>query len=179
MHRAGIGLIAVAALLAGFYVSTQYYAEPSTASVQSQQDNLVGKKRPDFRLASHTGEFITASDFAGKTLLVNFWATWCAPCRKEMPMLMDMQRQYGSRGLQVVGIALDEVQSVRDFIDQYGISYPILVGQADVMATSAEYGNVEGVLPYSVLVDKTGIIRWQYSGEIHPDDVSKQLDKLL
>lgn len=179
MHRAGIGLIAIVALLAGFYWSTQYYAEPLTASVQSQQANLVGKKRPDFRLASHTGEFISASDFAGKTLLVNFWATWCRPCRQEMPMLMDMQREYGPKGLQVVGIALDDVQSVRDFINEYGISYPILVGQADVMATSAEYGNVKGVLPYSVLVDKTGIIRWQYSGEIHPEDVSRRLDELL
>jgi peroxiredoxin len=179
MRRAGIGLIAIVALLAGFYWSTQYFTEPLTASVQPKQGNLVGKQRPDFRLASHTGELINASDFTGKTLLVNFWATWCTPCRHEMPMLMDMQREYGSKGFQVVGIALDDVQSVRDFIDQYGISYPILVGQADVMAASAEYGNVKGVLPYSVLVDKTGIIRWQYSGEIHPEDVSRWLDKLL
>ena len=94
-------------------------------------------------------------------------------------MLMDLQRQHGADGLQVLGIALDDVQSVRSFIEQYGISYPTLVGAADAMATSAAYGNVEGVLPYSVLVDRDGVIRWQYTGEIRPDDVSRLLSELL
>ena len=179
MRRLGISLIAIAALMAGFYLSAQFYAEPLPASLLSPDGNLVGKQRPDFRLGSNTGEFVTPSDFSDKTLLVNFWATWCIPCRHEMPMLMDLQTEYGAEGLQVVGIALDDVQSVRDFVKTYGISYPILVGEADVMATSAAYGNVEGVLPYSVLVDKDGIIRWQYTGEIQPDDVSRLLSELL
>ncbi len=179
MRRLGISLIAVAALLAGFYLSAQYYAEPLPASLLSPGGNLIGEQRPDFNLGSSKGEFVTPEDFSGKTLLINFWATWCTPCRREMPMLVDLQAEYGPEGLQVVGIALDDVQSVRDFVKKYGISYPILVGEADVMATSAAYGNVEGVLPYSVLVDKDGIIRWQYTGEIQRDDVSKLLRELL
>ncbi len=179
MRQLGISLVAIAALLAGFYLSARYYAEPLPASLLSPGGNLIGEQRPDFHLGSSTGEFVTAEDFSGKTLLINFWATWCVPCRREMPMLVDLQSEYGPEGLQVVGIALDDVQSVRDFVKKYGISYPILVGEADVMATSAAYGNVEGVLPYSVLVDKDGIIRWQYTGEIQPDDVSKLLSELL
>lgn len=179
MRQLGISLIAIAALLAGFYLSARYYAEPLPASLLSPGGNLIGEQRPDFHLGSSTGEFVTPEDFSGKTLLINFWATWCVPCRREMPMLVDLQSEYGPEGLQVVGIALDDVQSVRDFVKKYGISYPILVGEADVMATSAAYGNVEGVLPYSVLVDKDGIIRWQYTGEIQPDDVSKLLSELL
>jgi len=92
---------------------------------------------------------------------------------------MELQSEYGSEGLQVVGIALDDLQSVRAFVQNYGISYPILVGAADAMATSAAYGNVEGVLPYSVLVDKYGVIRWQYTGEIQHEGVSRLLSELL
>jgi peroxiredoxin len=179
MHRLGITLVAMAALLAGLSLSARYFAEPLPASLLSPGGNLIGSQRPDFSLGNHEGELVTPADFSGKTLLINFWATWCAPCRHEMPMLMDLQREYGGQGFQVVGIALDEVQNVRSFVQKYGISYPVLVGAADAMATSAAYGNVEGVLPYSVLVDKDGVIRWQYTGEIRPEDVSKLLSELL
>lgn len=179
MRRLGISLIALAALMAGLSLSARYFAEPLPASLLSPGGNLVGALRPDFSLGSHDGGLVTPADFSGKTLLVNFWATWCGPCRNEMPMLMDLQREYGEQGLQVVGIALDDIQNVRDFVQKYGISYPILVGAADAMATSAAYGNVEGVLPYSVLVDKSGIVRWQYTGEIRSEDVSRLLSELL
>jgi len=179
MRKLGLTLISIAALLAGFLLSAHYYAEPPPPSLLSPGGNLIGSPRPDFSLGSVTGELVTTADFSGKTLLINFWATWCEPCRREMPMLMDLQTQHGSDGLQIVGIALDDVQSVRDFVQRYGITYTVLVGAADAMDTSAAYGNVEGVLPYSVLVDNAGIVRWQYTGEIRPDDVSKLLIELL
>jgi len=179
MRKLGLTLIATAALLAGFLLSAHYFAESPPASLLSPGGNLIGSLRPDFSLGSDTGEIVSSSEFSGKTLLINFWATWCEPCRREMPMLMDLQAEYRADGLQIVGIALDDVQSVRDFVQMYGISYTVLVGAADAMATSAAYGNVEGVLPYSVLVDKEGIIRWQYTGEIPTEDVSKLLNELL
>ena len=179
MRKFGLTLIAMAALLAGFLLSAHYYAEPPPASLLSPGGNLIGTRGADFSLGSDTGEMVSSADFSGKTLLINFWATWCEPCRREMPMLMDLQSEYGPEGLQIIGIALDDVQSVRSFVQRYGISYTVLVGAADAMATSAAYGNVEGVLPYSVLVDKTGVVRWQYTGEIRPDDVSNLLSELL
>lgn len=94
-------------------------------------------------------------------------------------MLMDLQRQYGATGLQVVGIALDDIQSVKSFVDTFGISYPVLVGMEDVFETSEAYGNQEGVLPYSVLIDKTGIVRWQYAGLIRHEQISPLLNELL
>jgi len=84
-----------------------------------------------------------------------------------------------TRGFQVVGIALDEVEQVNRFIGEINISYPILVGEADVMVTSAAFGNVTGALPYSVLVDQSGIIRWQYAGEVDRDEISELIDSLL
>jgi len=184
VRQLAVTLVAVAALLAGFYLSARHFAEPTgiattTAPGQLSSSNLIGTLRPDFRLGSNKGEFVTPADFEGKMLLINFWATWCAPCRDEMPMLMDLQRKHGPEGLQVVGIALDDVQSARNFVNNYGITYPILLGAADVMDTSAAYGNLEGVLPYSVLVDRNGIIRWQYGGKIRPNEISRLLGLYL
>ncbi|MGB5486277.1 MAG: TlpA disulfide reductase family protein [Lysobacterales bacterium] len=179
MRQLIITLVAITAMLAGFYLSARHFSEPIAAPQTAPGGTLLGSIRPDFQLASNTGEFVSPADFSGKTILINFWATWCAPCRQEMPMLMDLQRQYGSRGLQVIGIALDDVQSVMSFVDTYGISYPILVGSEDVFTTSAAYGNEEGVLPYSVLVDKTGVVRWHYAGIIQHGEISNLLSDLL
>jgi peroxiredoxin len=179
MLKTGVTLIAIAAMLAGFLFSARYFAEPPPASLVSPGGNLVGSQRPDFRLGSSKGETVTPSDYSGKTLLINFWATWCTPCRREMPILMDLQGEYASEGLQVIGIALDDVQSVRNFVQKYGIDYPILIGAADVMETNAAYGNVAGMLPYSVLVDRDGIIRWQYTGEIPQGEMTRLLGMIL
>ncbi len=183
MRQLLITLVAITAMLAGFYLSARHFAEPvavpGPGPGPAGGDVLLGNFRPDFELGSNSGEFVTPADFSGKTILLNFWATWCAPCREEMPMLMELQRKYASNGLQVIGIALDDVQSVKNFVSTYGISYPVLVGSEDVFATSAAYGNEEGVLPYSVLIDKTGIVRWQYAGIIQHDMISSLLSDML
>lgn len=179
MRQLIITLVAISALLAGFYLSARHFSEPIVTQQPASVGPLLGNIRPDFQLANNAGEFVSPADYSGKTLLVNFWATWCAPCRQEMPMLMDLQRNYGSRGLQVIGIALDDAQSVNSFVQTYGISYPILVGSEDVFATSTAYGNDEGVLPFTVLVDKTGVVRWQYAGIIQHAEITKLLSDLL
>lgn len=94
-------------------------------------------------------------------------------------MLMDLQTEYGPMGLQVVGIALDDAENVSNFVKTYGISYPILVSDTKGFVTSAAYGNSEGVLPYSVLVDKNGIIRWQHAGVIRHEKVAGLLAGVL
>lgn len=179
IRKAGFFLVALVALIAGLYISagSRQPAVPQLAKLKNA--DLIGSYRPDFKLGNRHGAFVTPADFEGKTLLINFWATWCEPCLKEMPMLMELQSNYTDEGLQVIGIALDDVQGVRDFADKLGITYPVLVGAADVMETNAAYGNVTGMLPYSVLVDKEGLIRWQHLGEIKHDEVVELLVKLL
>jgi peroxiredoxin len=179
VRRLTIVTVSLLALLAGFYLSARLNtSSPPTLQIPINQV-LVGNQQPDFELLSNTGEFVTSAGFIGKTTLINFWATWCVPCREEMPMLMELHSEYAASGFQVVGIALDEVEPVNRFIKEINISYPILVGEADVMATSAAYGNVTGVLPYSVLVDKEGIIRWQYAGEVDRGEISRLINSLL
>jgi thiol-disulfide isomerase/thioredoxin len=179
MRALGIGLIALAMALAGFFAARLYFDEPLPASRLSRDGVIVGNTRPDFHIGSSTGEIVAAADFDGRVLLLNFWATWCEPCRREMPMLVNLQAQYGPAGLQVVGVAVDDPARAREFADTYDISYPILVGMTDVMEMNATYGNTDGVLPYSVLVDRDGIVRWQYVGEIPRRDVTTLLDRYL
>lgn len=179
MRRLIVNLTAIVALLAGFYLSARYFAEPVVTPQPAVAGDLIGSIRPDFKLDSNKGGFISPADYSGKTLLINFWATWCSPCRQEMPMLMDLQREFGPDGLQIVGIALDDAQSASNFVETFGITYPILLGLEDVFTTSAAYGNDEGVLPYTVVVDKTGIVRWQYAGIIKHEQITSVLSGLL
>jgi thiol-disulfide isomerase/thioredoxin len=177
MRRLVIVLVSIAALMGGLYLSAQHFAVALPEATPTATGGEVGSLRPDFLLASNLGEMVSADAFAGKTILINFWATWCGPCREEMPMLMDLQRKHTDKGLQIVGIALDDANAVKNFVKTYGITYPILVGESDVFETSAAYGNSEGVLPFSVLIDKNGIIRWQYAGKITQKDINVILVK--
>jgi peroxiredoxin len=147
--------------------------------VSPTAQDLVGQRRPDFTLGSASGERVSASDLDGQVLLLNFWATWCEPCRAEMPMLSEIHDAYADRGFSVVGIALDDVQQAREFAGGLGIEYPILVGAADVMATGLAYGNQAGLLPYTVLVDRSGIVRWVHLGVLERADILARLEELL
>ena len=138
----------------------------------------VGDYRPDFRHGDLSGQWVSADDFDGRLLLVNFWATWCAPCRREMPVLQAADHEHGER-LAVVGIAIDDPGPVRDFVEELGIEYPILVGAADVMATQQAWGNSAGALPYTVLVDQEGIVRWQHLGEVSAEELARTLTPWL
>lgn len=138
----------------------------------------LGDQRPDFRHAGLNGDWVTASQFDGQLLLVNFWATWCAPCRREMPVLQDLSEAYPGQ-LAVLGLAIDDLDAVRSFVDELQISYTIAVGNADVMATQRAWGNSAGALPYTVLVDREGIIRWQHLGEATREDLDAVLADFL
>jgi peroxiredoxin len=139
----------------------------------------VGQARPGFSLGSIDGRMVSADEFEGKTLLINFWATWCVPCRKEMPMLVEVQEEFADQGLAVVGIALDEVDDARSFAEELGVTYTILVGSTDVMQVNRDYGNMTGSLPYTVLVDKEGVVRWIYVGELKHDGLVEQIQAVL
>jgi thiol-disulfide isomerase/thioredoxin len=142
-------------------------------------DSLIGSPRPDFLLGSSTGEQVSASFFDGEVTLVNFWATWCKPCREEMPMLLGLHKAYEPSGFKVVGVAIDDVQQAREFAAGLGVDYPILVGSTDVMVMARSYGNLSGVLPYSVLIDRAGIVRWTNLGELKEKELARRIKELL
>jgi thiol-disulfide isomerase/thioredoxin len=125
------------------------------------------------------GKQVSASDFDGQIWLVNFWATWCAPCVEEMPMLSDLQLEYADKGVRILGIALDDPGRAREFAENMSLQYPTLVGQADVAVTGRRYGNSTGMLPFSVLIDAAGIIRWTHLGALDREELQIQIQALL
>jgi thiol-disulfide isomerase/thioredoxin len=150
-------ILAFAAGVAGFY---------AYRSLSPETPETVGPPipAPDFVLKDLDGQPHRLSEFRGKLLLVNFWATWCGPCLKEMPLLVRAQEQYGKLGFQVIGPALDEADAVRAMAKKIGVNYPIMVGDDDIVAAMDTLGDKLGALPFSVLVARDGRILSRVTG---------------
>jgi thiol-disulfide isomerase/thioredoxin len=141
---------------------------PSIAAIQAKHGaKPLPYPRPAFTLPDIHGKKHSISEWDGKLILLNFWASWCAPCRREVPLLVKLQKKYGSQGLQVIGLALDQPKPVRDFIQHYAINYPVLVGTDKVADVGDAYGDMIGVIPFSVLIGRKGRILARHTGELH------------
>lgn len=140
---------------------------------------VLRRPRPDFSLPNLQGERISIGRWDGDVVLVNFWATWCPPCRKEIPAFIEVLERYQDRGFQIVGVAIDDPESVKAFVDDLGARYPQLIGEMDAIEVSRQYGNRHGTLPFSVLIDREGMIRFLKPGELHRDVLEDQLKRLL
>ena len=132
---------------------------------------------PDFTLQSLDGKTVRLSDFRGKAVVLNFWATWCQPCKIEMPWFVELQKQYGPDGLQFLGVAMDDASTkdIADFANSMGVNYPILIGKETV---GDVYGGVQ-FLPETFFIDRDGkvldrIFGLKGRGEIE-DDIKKIL----
>ena len=118
-------------------------------------------------------------EWQGKVLLVNFWATWCLPCRQEIPLLQRARDQYRDRDLEVIGVAFDEEGSVKAFRDQLAIRYPLLLALDDPFTLLANSGNEVGGLPHSVLLDRNGNILTSHTGIFTPDQLEELIETHL
>ena len=122
---------------------------------------------------------IRDSQWRGKVMIVNFWATWCAPCREEMPEFIKAQQALGPKGLQIVGIAVDQPDKVRQFAAEIGLNYPTLVGGFGAMELSKTLGNTVMALPFTVVVDRSGAIAHTQLGVLKPDKLDTIVRQLL
>jgi len=125
------------------------------------------------------GRMRRLADWRGKVVLCNFWATWCAPCREEIPMLVDLREKYTAQGFEVVGIAVDNEAKVREFADKYQVSYPILVASAEGLDLMRALGNTAGALPFTVTVDRQGSIVSRKLGILRRSDIEPKIKALL
>ena len=123
---------------------------------------LLAAPLPDLEGRKHAIE-----SWRGRVVVVNFWATWCAPCREEIPEFVRMQARYGARGLQFVGIAIDVPDKVGAFAREFGINYPLLVGGLETLALMRESGNRVGVLPYTLVLDRQGNVVSRHPGGLN------------
>jgi thiol-disulfide isomerase/thioredoxin len=148
-------LVFVAAVVAAMLFVGIHFGRKNGAG-GSSPGALQGQLAPDFELKSLDGQNVKLSDFHGKAVLLNFWATWCGPCKIEMPWFVELQKQYGSKGLQIVGIAMDDSssQDIQNFVKEMGVNYPVLLGKE---AVGQAYGGVD-VLPTTFFIDRDGKI---------------------
>lgn len=157
------GVLAVLAL-AGGVLAGQHWAQPNAARPDT------GTHAPGFSLPDTQAAFHSLADHAGDLVLVNFWATWCPPCRKEIPMLIALQTAYAERGFQVLGIALDEAAAVQAYAERVGMNYPALfTGPAEGFDLMDAYGAQLGGLPFNVLVNPQGQIVYRHEGALTRD----------
>ena len=141
--------------------------------------DVAGKPAPDFTLESLEGKNIQLSGYKGQAVLLNFWATWCGPCKIEMPWFVELQKEYGPQGLQIVGVAMDDAskEDIAKFVKEMGVNYPILIGKEDV---GNQYGGVN-VLPTTFFIDRDGkIVAREFglqSRSLFVDNIKKSLSQ--
>jgi len=162
-------VVAIAAAAAGY--GTRLWHE-------SGSDRSAGALMA-VRLADVEGRQQPLDQWRGKVLVVNFWATWCEPCREEIPAFVRLQDKYRTRGVQFVGIAIDQRDKVQTFVRQFEINYPILVGGIDAIDISRQSGNRVGGLPFTVVLDRHGQIVGRELGKASEERLEALFRSLL
>src|SRR5262249_10115357 len=164
----------VALLMTGIALSVGL-ADSRSASAQSRTP-AAERIAPDFSRVDLDGKKIRLSSFRGKVVLLNFWATWCAPCLAEMPRFVEWQQKYGPRGLQIVGVSMDDEEApVRAMYRRLRLNYPVVMGDEKV---GELYGGILG-LPVTFLIDREGKIRFQHDGETRLEVIEREIQELL
>jgi thiol-disulfide isomerase/thioredoxin len=158
-------------LLGGLWLGNRWRdraAEPANPPPPSAEaaPRAAPDRLPAITLKDLKGTPRSLDEWRGRTLLVNFWATWCAPCRKEMPLLENLQQSVSPDTLQVVGIAIDRLEPVLRFVGETGVSYPILAGEADASAAAEQFGDAFVALPFSVIAGPDGTVLASHTGEL-------------
>lgn len=154
---------ATLALLAGLWLS-KGMRQPAQAPASPPPDaaqQLLAAPLQDLE-----GQPSALNKFAGKVLVVNFWGTWCPPCREEMPDFIQVQRSLGDKGVQFVGIALDSIENVQPFVKELGVNYPIFIANADTAESLRAVGNQSMGLPYTLIYDRSGKLREKIAGKV-------------
>ncbi len=165
-------LIIIAAIIALGLGITARHLFPST-------EKTGVSALPEFNLPDLSDRQHNISEWSGKILVINFWATWCPPCLKEIPDFVTLQEQYAAKGLQFIGIAIEDKQAVAEYAAKTKINYPVLLGGDNGIALAHQLGNNVDAVPYTLIVDKQGQIIYQHPGELAKDKILEVIAPLL
>lgn len=180
MKTGTIASIVAAAALAGagaFYLTQRQEARTETPpSAEPVPPAALVATLPQFQLVDREGQVRSLADWPNQSLIVNFWATWCAPCRREIPLLQQLQREHAAEGLQVIGIAVDFRDKVLAYADEMGIEYPLLIGEQEALDAAAAFGMPTVGLPFTVFSDRQGRIVTAHLGELTAAEADLILD---
>lgn len=169
-----VALVAAGSAAGGYAVRSWWLSAAGDPRMGTRADAVFAA-----RLANLSGGTETLAKWRGHVLVVNFWATWCAPCREEIPVFIRMQKRYGARGLQFVGIAIDRREPVAAFQREFGMNYPVFLGGLETMELMRSTGNRAGVLPYTLVIDRDGRLASRTLGGLKDDRLQLLIEPLL
>jgi len=164
----------------GFALQRYLASDTDTHSVPVTEiaSPIIGKTRPEFAMMDIEGNVRNIKDWDGQVVLLNFWATWCPPCLEEIPGFIEIQQQLDNRGFQIIGVAVDNEENVREFANEMAMNYPILAGEMEAIELSQKYGNSIGGLPFSAIIDKNGKVTHTITGELSKERLLSILKQL-
>jgi peroxiredoxin len=173
MERNIVRFVLFAGLIVAGYVGL---ADPLRADGGDKTEPLP-QMAPEWNLKDLDGKDIKLSDFKGKVVILDFWATWCGPCKLEIPGFVSLQKEYADRGLMVIGISLDEgdPKLVKSFAKRMAMNYPVLLGNNKI---TSDYGGIEAI-PTTLIIDQRGMIIGKHVGYVEKQEFESEIKKLL
>lgn len=165
-----LGAAGIAAAAAGFLVGP-LLLQPSGSRRAGEGGAAASVALGNASFIDLAGQPRKLAEWRDRILVCNFWATWCSPCREEIPLLVTARQKFASSGLEIVGIAIDNAAKVRQFAASFNISYPVLLAEADGLELMRKLGNSTGGLPYTVIVDRNGSVIHRKLGAFHGPDL--------
>jgi len=180
-HHIAIVLVAGVLSLAAGYGVHHWVTPPRSDTlprdadaIRPQLSQLPLAVLPDLNGAAHN-----LGKWRGQVIVLNFWASWCPPCRNEMPEFIALQEKYGTRGLQILGVAIDDPEDARRFAESVGINFPVLLGDTEAIELSQQLGNRFSGLPFTVVFDRDGLAVLRHGGEIDRERLEQTILPLL
>ncbi|WJF89889.1 TlpA disulfide reductase family protein [Paraburkholderia bonniea] len=169
--------IAVLATLAGGYASHMFFNRSAHLATAPAQPNAV-EQLWTAAVTNPDGASQSLSRFKGHAVVVNFWASWCAPCVEEMPELVALHHEYAKKGVQFIGLGVDSEQNVKAFLQKVNVDYPVYVTGFGGAELARAFGNQAGGLPFTVVIDANGVVRSTKLGQIQQKELRQTLDAL-
>lgn len=171
-------IVLVLSVLSGWFLLQQFFsitppetsASAPTAAVSIDHNAMMNMQFKDMN-----GELQSLKKWQGKVIVLNFWATWCPPCREEMPELSEMQKQYLQKNVVIIGLSTEDFDTTKAFMQSISVSYPILAGDLEAMRLAESLGNNRGILPYTVILDEKGAVVKTFFGRVNQQLLEKTI----